>query len=78
MRSIWATLEHSEIDLSQENEEFSHEYFAISAEPTEENQTDLGFSLQDLVIQNLVILTNINEVLQNPIWKNPWMMNMEL
>ena len=55
-------LEHSETNSSQENKEFEHEYFAISVEPTEENQTDTAFSIQDLIIP-----TNIDEALQDPI-----------
>ena len=47
---VGKTLEHSEINPSQGKKELDHEYFAISAEPTEENQIDATFSTQDLLI----------------------------
>ena len=57
-------LEPSRTFSSQEKQEFSPEYFAISAcvEPTGENNIEYVFLTQDLVI-----LTDIDEALQSPI-----------
>ena len=51
---------------SQEKQEFNYEYLTISAcaEPAEENNIDSTFSIQDLII-----LTTIDEALQDPTWK---------
>ena len=57
-------LEHSGINLTQENQEFNCEYLAISAELVKENDINMAFSMQDVVSP-----TNIDEPLQDPIWK---------
>ena len=54
--------EHFGMNLSQENQEFNCDCHTISAELVEENDIDRAFSMQ-----YLVSLTNIDEVLQDPI-----------
>ena len=57
-------LEDSEINPGQDNQEFDLNYLTISAEPVEENEIDIAFSTQTLIIPN-----STNEAPKDPIWK---------
>ena len=57
-------LEDSELNLSQDNREFDYDYLTISAEPVEENDMNIAFSMQ-----TLTILNSTNEALKDPTGK---------